>query len=331
MPLDTGAVTSDVSLSWVSEPGSVTVSPTLSDGPNLGAALRSIRQYRGVELADLAQFTCIRRQYLQAVEEMRLDQLPSRPFAIGYVRAYASALGLDPEKAVARFRNDAPERSEPLRAPVGVARERDPRLVLVGVCGAIVVSGIVLWNVAQRAMTLAAPPPPTIAEGGPAPQAAPVGTQGPVKLGAPLPPPQESTTPKPYVTPGLEQQLATVNDTAASAAGQMTDAQAEAAGIQAAAPVGSPFAPKGEVFGAAANQPSVIVQALRPASVTIRGGDGSVYFARLLSTGQAYRAPLIKGLSVEVSAADAFNLYVGGVLKGLMPAEKAQATVLAQP
>jgi cytoskeletal protein RodZ len=291
--------------------------------------LRTIREFRGLDLADLALSTRIRRQYLLAVEEMRVDQLPSRPFAIGYVRAYADALGLDTEQAVMRFRRDAPENEQPLHAPVGVSRERDPRLVLVGICGAIVVTGIVLWNVAQRAMIMAAPPPPVIADSGPAPKTPSGGDQGPVKLGAPLPPPQESTTPKPYVTPGLEQQLSSVNDTAASAAGQLTEAQAAAAGVQAVAPVGSPFTPGGTVFGVSAQQPAVILQARRAASITIHGADGSVYFARLLSAGQAYRAPLIKGLTIDVSQPDAFDLFVGGVLKGPMQAAKAQVADLA--
>lgn len=329
MPLDTGAVTGDLALSWdagLTLGGAV---PTIYDGPNLGAALKLIREYRGLDLNDLALVTRIRRQYLQAVEDMRLDLLPSRPFAIGYVRAYAEALVLDSEEAVRRFRLDAPDEHAPLRAPVGVARERDPRLVLVGVCGAIVVSGIVLWNVAQRAMMMAAPPPPTIAESGPAPARPAVATeQGPLKLGAPLPPPQESTTPKPYVTPGLEQQLSSVNDTAASAAGQLTDAQAAAAGLETAAPAGSPFVAKGAIFGAPAAQPAVILQAKRAASLTIHGADGSVYFARLLSAGQSYRAPLIKGLTIDVSEPDAFDVFVGGVLKGALPQAKMQVNGL---
>ncbi len=330
MPLDTGAVTNDLNLLWTPDQDRAVHAPGLGDGPNLGAALRAIREYRQMDLADLALITRIRRQYLLAVEEMRVDQLPSRPFAVGYVRAYADALGLDPEQAVMRFRRDAPENEQPLHAPVGVARERDPRLVLVGVCCAIVIGGILLWNVAQRSMIMAAPPPSVIAETGPAPKIAAPGDQAPVKLGAPLPPPQESTTPKPYVTPGLEQQLSGVNDTAASAAGQLTEAQAAAAGVQAAAAVGSPFTPSGTVFGAPPEQPAVILQARRAASLTIHGADGSVYFARLLSAGQAYRAPLIKGLTVDLSQPDAFDLFVGGVLKGPMQTAKVQVADLAE-
>ncbi|QUD87428.1 helix-turn-helix domain-containing protein [Phenylobacterium montanum] len=288
-----------------------------------------MREYRGIDLDRLALATRIRRQYLQAVEEMRLDQLPSRPFAIGYVRAYASALDLDPDQAVLRFRRDAPEKDEPLRAPVGVTRERDPRLVLVGVSCAIVIGGVLLWNIAQRAMMAEAPPPPTVADAGALPPP-PVNNGTPVAIGAPTPPPQEATTPKPYVTPGLEQQLSASNDTAASAAGEVTDAQAAAAGLETAAPAGTPFMAKGEVFGAPPSEAAVILQARKASALTIQGADGTVYFARLLAPGQAYRAPLIKGLTVVAPQPDDFDLYVGGLLKGPLTAGKAQATTLAE-
>ncbi len=330
MPLDTGAVTGDLNLSWGTSPDLAVTAPGLGDGPNLGAALRAIREFRRLDLTELERATRIRRQYLQAIEDMRLDLLPSRPFTIGFIRAYAAALGTDPEYAVLRFRRDAPEKDEPLRAPMGVTRERDPRLVLVGVSCAIVVGGIVLWNVAQRAMMAAAPPQPTVAENSAVFAAAAQASQEPVKIGAPAPPPQESTTPKPYVTPGLELQLSAANDTAASAAGEWTDAQAAAAGLETAAPAGSPFMPKGLVFGAPPEQPSVILQARKASPITIHSADGVVYFARLLSAGQAYRAPLIAGLTIEAAQPDDFDLYVGGVLKGPLTSAKVQATALTE-
>ena len=329
MPLDTGAVTGDLNLSWGSHPDRTVAAPGVGDGPNLGAALRAIREFRRIDLTELEKATRIRQQYLLAIENMRLDLLPSRPFTIGFVRAYAAALGVDPEQAVLRFRRDAPDKDEPLRAPLGVTREQDPRLAVVGVCCAIVVGCIVLWNVAQRAMMAAAPPKPTVAESS-AVFAAARALQQPIKVGAPTPPPQEATTPKPYVTPGLEQQLSAANDTAASAAGEWTDAQATAAGIETAAPAGSPFMAKGQVFGAAPDQPSVILQARKPSPITIHSADGVVYFARLLAAGEAYRAPLVPGLTIEAAQPDDFDLYVGGVLKGPLTSAKVQATVLAQ-
>ncbi|MDR3506735.1 MAG: helix-turn-helix domain-containing protein [Caulobacteraceae bacterium] len=317
-------------MSWSSAQDAGVRAPTLGDGPNTGAALRAIREFYGLDLEALTQTTRVRRAYLQAIEDMRLDHLPSRPFTLGYVRAYAAALGLDADQAVARFRYDAPADDQTLRAPVGVAKERDPRLALIAVCGAVVGGGILLWNIAQHAVKMNAPPPAIVAESSVA-QARPAAPpQGPVTLGAPLPAPPESTTPKPYVTPGLESAMSNANAVAASAAGDIGDDEATAAGLEQAAPLGSPFTPKGTVFGVTPAQAVVILQARKAASLTIHGADGSVYFARLLSAGQAYRAPMVKGLMIEVSEPDAFDVFVANQLRGSLPTTQVPITRLTQ-
>ena len=97
MPLDTGAVTQNllrsagVDLGEIHDPSETAIEGAL----NIGAALRATRQRTGRSLQDLSDTTRIKRAYLEALEEMRLEDLPSRPFTIGYVRAYARALGLD--------------------------------------------------------------------------------------------------------------------------------------------------------------------------------------------------------------------------------------------
>ena len=62
----------------------------------------------------------------------------------------------------------------------------------------------------------------------------------------------------------------------------------------------------------------------------MRGPAGQIYFARELETGEAYRAPLGRGLTADVSDPDALLLYVGGKLAGpltepLTPLDKAAA------
>jgi cytoskeleton protein RodZ len=145
--------------------------------------------------------------------------MPSRPFAIGYVRAYAKVLGVDEERAVERFKHDAPAETEVLQAPVGVQTERDPRLILIAVGVALVLGAIVVWNVAQRSMADRAPPPPPPMAVLP-PAALP---QGPVALGAALPAPVESTIPTPYVTPGLEAGRAEGTPAAAGSAADQSE------------------------------------------------------------------------------------------------------------
>lgn len=74
---------------------------------NAGAHLKAVREAAGHSLDELAEKTHIKARYLAAIETMTLSDLPSRPFAIGFVRGYAEALGLDPAAIVDRFKVDA--------------------------------------------------------------------------------------------------------------------------------------------------------------------------------------------------------------------------------
>src|SRR5690606_26067897 len=307
-----------------------TYMPTLEDGPTIGAALKTCREYLGLSLEQVAEKTCVRRAYLQAIEEMRLNALPSRPFTVGYIRAYANALDLDGEAAVARFKREEPLDDEPLAAPVGVEKQADPRIMLFLGAGALIAVAIIGWNVVQRIVTHKddAPPPtaaaPTVAN----PIAAPA---GPVTIGAPLPPPVESTTPTPYETPGLAAAAAADGsaDAAEAAAKAAKAAAAEKVVPAPAQPLPQTFTPQGAVYGAAAEAAAVVLQARKPASIIVRGADGSVYFARQLAAGEAYRAPQLAGLTLDVSDPAAFQVFSGGASKGLMPAAQVAVSKLA--
>jgi cytoskeleton protein RodZ len=321
MPLDTGGMTD------LSPPRpDAAERPTLRSGADIGQALRAVREYDGRDLEELAEATRVRRAYLAAIEELRLDQLPSRPFTIGYVRAYAEALGLDGDTAVERFKSDEPILDEPLKAPLGVQEERDPRLRAIMIGALVIIAAIFLWNIAQRAMTEAAPPPPTAPEIATT-KALEQAKAGPVSLGAPLPPPVESTTPTPYETPGLADGVVTAD-------GKITlDGRPKALDHMIEAPtdeqLAPTFKPAGAIYGAAANQPSAVtIQALKSSSLVVHGADGSVYFARQLAKGEAYRAPQIGGLTFEVATPNAFQLFVAGQSKGVLPAAQTSVSAL---
>ena len=332
MPLDSGGVTQlyrsgDMDSADTFAP---TEEPSLQYGPDIGAALKSAREFRGLSLQDVSDATRIRRTYLAAVEDMRLEELPSRPFTLGYIKAYAKHLGLDPEEAVNRFKESSPDPDEPLRAPVGVRRERDPRMGAIIASGVLIVSAIVLWNIAQRAISEEAPPPPTAptSVAGVTP-AGPAGPGGPMSVGEPLPAPVEASTPEVYKTPGLEAASAADGSADAAAAAARIRKDAEIAAALNAGPVispGTPFVARGPVHGADAASSVVTFQARKSTSLIVRGTDGSVYFSPILPAGEAYRAPSFKGVSVEVSDPAAVDVFVSGKLKGSMTAPTASVT-----
>ena len=308
-PLDTGSVTNVVRLA---EPIGRGPSPPASGSPSLGHHLRAVREHKGLSLVQVAEATRVRRLYLEAIERDDLVPLPSRPFAVGYVRAYARALGLDGDAAVARFKAENPEESQALRAPLGVGFDKNPRRQVIYAGIALLVVAIALWNIAQHQLISAARPDSILPAGA---QAWPEPIRpGPVELGVPTPPPADQTTPKPYVTPGLG--VPGVDKNAPSDATGAATAAAPPAAVQPDAPPPAKFTTRAAVYGGSAGQGGVLVQARSPASLIVRGPAGQIYFARELEAGEAYRAPLGRGLTADVSDPNAFLLYVGGKLAG---------------
>jgi transcriptional regulator with XRE-family HTH domain len=318
MPLDTAGFTDFDSLEPVSG------DPLHAHG-SIGAALRALRLDQGLTLDELAEKTRVRKSYLEALEEMRLDALPSRPFTIGYIRAYALALNLDPEAAVERFKADEPVLDEPLRAPIGVPDERDPRMAAFIAGAIVIIAAIVLWNVAQRAMNASAPPPPKASEDL-AWKLLAQEKPGAVVLGDPLPAPVESTTPPLYETPGLSEAGADGRGNLAPPA-NINELPAELPIDLATLP--PTFTPKGKVYDSGGSAGSVVtVQALRGASLILRGTDGSVYFARQLAAGEAYRVPNLAGMTIDVSMPYDFQVFMNGQSKGVLPARQVLASKL---
>ena len=302
----------------------VPLDPLFAEG-NLGAALKAIREGQSLSLEDVAAVTRVRRAYLEAIEAMELDKLPSRPFTIGYVRAYATALGVDPELAVARFKSDEPVLDEVLQAPVGVPDERDPRVAAFLIGALVIVAAIVLWNIAQRSMSANAPAS-SLAAQATVDKALRGMKTGTMVLGAPLPAPVESTTPPPYETPGLADAMGLKSDSATARPKPAT----ETPGVNLAS-LPPTFIPLGKVYDGGNPQMASVVtlQALKPAAVILRGADGSVYFARQLAKGDAFRVPQVAGLTLDVSNANDLQVFVHGQSKGVLPAAQVLAAKLA--
>jgi transcriptional regulator with XRE-family HTH domain len=280
----------------------------------LGLYLRAVRDHRGWGLVELAAATRIRKSYLAAIENGDMSALPSRPFALGYVRAYAKALGLDGELALARFKQEHPERQEPLRAPIGVKHETDASRPMVTLAVGGLIAAVVVWNVVQRVIALAVPTPASTAAAdrlfeAPPP---PPKVNGAIALGAPTAPPAESTTPAPYVTPGLENVIAPM--TAA--------AKAETGGLDEASS-GSPFEARGAIYGASASATGVLIQARKSALLVVRRPDKQVFFARQMKAGEALRAPVGHGLMLDVTEPSAFYAYGAGGLISVLPSPQA--------
>ena len=70
---------------------------------DIGARLRDAREARGLTIDALSRSTRVQPKLLSAIERNDSVVLPPRPYGRGFVRAYASEVGLDPDGTVRDF------------------------------------------------------------------------------------------------------------------------------------------------------------------------------------------------------------------------------------
>jgi len=69
----------------------------------IGDYLKREREFRNISLEEISRTTKIRESILRAIEENQLDSIDSPVFVKGFLRAYATYVGLDPNDVVLRY------------------------------------------------------------------------------------------------------------------------------------------------------------------------------------------------------------------------------------
>lgn len=92
-------------------------------------ALRRARLARGLTVDDVAARTRLSPRLVTLLDEGRFDELPGGLYARSYVRAFATATGIDPNTAVARVEPLLPDVPDPvaaIRESIGGALDTPP-------------------------------------------------------------------------------------------------------------------------------------------------------------------------------------------------------------
>jgi cytoskeleton protein RodZ len=145
--------------------------PAAAEAARLGEELRDARMALGLSVEDVAAALRIRRVYLAALEDGRVRDLPAPAYAIGFVRSYARALGLDDDDLVRRFRESmgtvAPRKTD-LVFPEPVPERGVPAGALVLAGAVVAIAAYVGWwhwsGSGDRVVDAVPPPPPRIQE-----------------------------------------------------------------------------------------------------------------------------------------------------------------------
>ena len=116
-----------------------------------GATLAAARTAAGLELADVARETRVPLRHLRALEADKHEDLPALPYAIGFVKSYARAVGLDPEAIAGHFRNEtskSPHVPTPMTLEQLDERRLPSRTLVIASVGVVVlvIAGLSAWG-----------------------------------------------------------------------------------------------------------------------------------------------------------------------------------------
>jgi cytoskeletal protein RodZ len=110
----------------------------------VGSNLKQTREQRQLTLREVEWATKIRADYLDALEDERWDALPAPVYARGFLRTYATYLGLDPEPMIAEYNAAHAPARQLISTRPPVKLDRPPRFAVTPA----VLGGLLLFLVA---------------------------------------------------------------------------------------------------------------------------------------------------------------------------------------
>lgn len=174
------------------ESGEARVVGLKADGPPVeldpawraGRKLSEARRQLGLSLEEVAEKIRVRREFLEALEDMNVKLLPGKAYALAFLRSYARALGIDEKAIVDQFQDECAlsrEDAQPqIRNPQSKPHPERPWIWAAGLV--LVAFGFVGYRALQHdeahRAEVAASAPATVS---PAPTN--IGSQGPAAEG----------------------------------------------------------------------------------------------------------------------------------------------------
>ena len=257
-----------------------------SGAARVGSDFRHARERLGWQVPDVAASLRIRAPYLEAIEEGRLSDLPGNAYAMGFVRTYATVLGLDPDEMARRLRTEAHDvnRKVELTFPAPVPQRGVP-------AGAVVLLGLLIAGGAYIGWFRYS--------GGSEPRIAQVSAPPPDRLAA-------LATPRPAPSPQV-----------ASVLPQPQPGSPQAVPLPTPTPVPVPvpvaIAPPAPLPPPPIVSTRLVLRAKSGGWVQVRERQGQVLLNRVMRPGETWPVPMKPQLLLTTSNAGAMELLVDGV------------------
>jgi cytoskeleton protein RodZ len=296
----------------------------------IGGELKAARERLGWDVDAVAEALRLKPAFIRAIEQGDLAGLPAPAYAVGFVRTYATALGLDPNEAIRRFRGERDEvnRKTELDFPAPVPQRGVPAGALILVGAIIAIGGYIGWyhysghsirstltvdQVPTHLEPLAPPPTPHVAMLPPSPAKVAPPAPPPVAVASNLPNESDvspssaaAAVPMPPVAPPV----------AAASAPAASGAPSSPAVVAATTP--APVHAADTVANAAANAtgPAIkgpmVIQATADAWIEIKNATGRVVYQTVLHPGDSYTVPDQPQLTLTTGNASATEVVLSG-------------------
>jgi cytoskeleton protein RodZ len=305
--------------------------PSSEGASRIGGELRAARERLGWDIDAVAEALRLKPAFIRAIEQGDLAGLPAPAYTVGFVRTYATALGLDPNEAIRRFRGERDEvnRKTELAFPAPVPQRGVPAGALILVGAIIAIGGYIGWyHYSGRSLRSAvavdqvpahleplAPPssiphvamaPPSIPAkiAAPAPAAVSVASNLPNESDV-SPSSAAAAVPMPPVAPPVAASSAPAASGTTSPAIvaatvpppiQAAEGSANAAANPTAPPVSGPM----------------VIQATADAWIEIKNATGRVVYQTVLHPGSSYTVPDQPQLTLTTGNAAATEVVLSG-------------------
>jgi cytoskeleton protein RodZ len=245
---------------------------------SVGDILRRERVRRGLTLDDVELATKISKTHLIAIEETRLELLPGRIYALGFIRSYGEHLGLDGNKLIQLLKRQSGKSIEPppvVTLPTAMVAD-DASLPTIKTFFILLVSFILLASVGPRILDWY------------------------TGKDSALPNEQDGVPPVPA---DLKQQMTLMSKPTTKPAAEIASAAAGGIGEKITAPASAP---------PAASNP-VVLKAIANVWLEIRDADRKTIFSRVLSAGEEYWVPPEQtGLVMTLGNAGGLTISLNG-------------------
>jgi transcriptional regulator with XRE-family HTH domain len=117
-----------------------------------GRKLAEARRQRGWTIEEVAERIRVRREFLEALEDMNVKLLPGKAYALAFLRSYARELGVEEKAIVDQFQDECAltreDAQKQIRSPTSKPRRERPWILAAALL--VVAAAFVGWRALDR-------------------------------------------------------------------------------------------------------------------------------------------------------------------------------------